>query len=195
MSEVNGNGNHKRKPGNPNLNGIPNANHPRQPRMIRAAMRRGEAMLLRVQGLSISQIAQKLGVSGPAAWKLVDKAIRERNDKYREEHPEAVRLALERLDGLLATWYPLALERDPKATELVLRIESRRSKLTGMDAVPHDSNQAGNTTNVVLVESLVVASQPTGTPVPVEQELSPLPTSTPIDVTPPLDVKPELDKG
>ena len=99
----------------------------------RAAVRRGEALELRMSGLRYRQIAAQLGVSAQQIHRDVTKALLE-VAALSEEDAEAVReLETQRLDTLLTAHWDEAIGGDRKATECVLRILTRRAKMLGID--------------------------------------------------------------
>jgi|SRR5579871_1043612 len=101
-------------------------------RRVEARLKQRRAMEMRLAGASYQKIADELGYSGTAgSYKAVmsamDETIREPAEKLRP-------LELDRLDGLLETWYPLARAGDEKAADIVLKIQARRARLLGLDA-------------------------------------------------------------
>jgi hypothetical protein len=105
-------------------------------RRLAAAERQVRALDLRKAGVSFPAIAKQLGYGGPAgAYKAVLSALR---NTQQEPADEVRRLAVERLDRILFAVWPRALDiHDPQQLECldrVLKIETRRAKLLGLDA-------------------------------------------------------------
>ena len=108
---------------------------PTSPVKLRAAERRIESLRLRKRGLTYSQIGEKLGVSSRTAYGDVKTEL-EKIRKVCSEEAELVReIELQRLDELWRVANTAALKGDLKAIDRCLRIQERRAKLLGLDAV------------------------------------------------------------
>ncbi len=96
------------------------------------AVRRGEALQLRLGGASFRQIADKLDFGGPSgAFKAVDQALKD----YLQEPADQLRqLELARLDAWTLSLAPACNAGDTDAIRTALRVMERRTKLTGLDA-------------------------------------------------------------
>ena len=96
----------------------------------RTSSRRRQALELRLAGLSFRQIAERLEVSLPSAWKHVQAAL----EQELEEPSQDVRQTeLLRLDRLQRAHWPQALGGSAEATDRVLKIMDRRARLLGLD--------------------------------------------------------------
>ncbi len=99
--------------------------------------RRLQALKLRQQGLQYQEIADELGISKPAAWMLVDKALSDYREAIKEEAKELVELSLMQLDALLRAHLPVATapgKPDDRSANIVLKTISERAKLMGLYA-------------------------------------------------------------
>lgn len=118
----------------------------------RAKIRRVEALKMRKEGYSYPQIAEYLNVSLSMAYKYVQQAIKEIQDKTIEATKDVIELEVQRLDDLLAAIWDRAVNGygkiikdknnqrreivvpDYKATQQALKIMERRSNLLGLDS-------------------------------------------------------------
>jgi len=119
---------------------------------IQATERQQQALELRRQGLRYDQIAERLGISTQAAWKLVMKAY-QRSLRQNDELAEFNRkLDLERLDAaLLAIWPQVEAGKSP-AVDRLLGILERRARLLGLDSPQKQEADIGETLARVLAE-------------------------------------------
>jgi hypothetical protein len=104
-------------------------------RRITGIAREQQAVQLRSNGASYDQIADALGYSQrDAAYKAVVRGIR----RYAEHYPESIELArsmaLQRIDQMMLAVWPDARRGDVQAIDRVLRLETRRASLLGLDA-------------------------------------------------------------
>lgn len=91
------------------------------------------ALLLRQGGASFRAIAAALGCSPRAAYKLVGRALAVLSTEAKAEQERARDLTLLRLDrAVLALWEDVE-KGDVKAIRELVRIETRRAKLLGLD--------------------------------------------------------------
>lgn len=99
------------------------------------AERRAKAIALRIAGMDWQTIADRLGYSDRAsACKDVTRAL-ERHRSEESRQIEILRqLTEERLDRLQAAYWAKALQGDPKAAEIVMKVMDRRAKHDGTDA-------------------------------------------------------------
>lgn len=92
--------------------------------------RQRRSLEFKLAGMSYRRIAEQTGVSAQQAYTDVQNALTE----YIREPTEEVRQQeAARLDRLMMTHWPKALEGDHDALNAVLRIMDRRAKLLGVD--------------------------------------------------------------
>ena len=109
---------------------------------IKLAERRLIALTLRKQGGSYRAIAEQMrqmeGISPRYSFRQahadVTACLRELLAKRQDLAEEYFALELERLNDLLAVWYPKARKGDPLATQMVLNILDREVRLLGLAA-------------------------------------------------------------
>ena len=105
------------------------------PRQIAAAERLSKAIEMRKAGATYAFIAQQLGyASESGAFYAVNQALQALNEKINEDLTEMKRLERERLDRLMVTLWPKALEGHLATVDRILRIMERRARLMGLDA-------------------------------------------------------------
>lgn len=106
-------------------------------RIAVAREREEQALELRKAGASYTDIGKRLGITRPAAYRAVVRALQKLNDKMAETGPVVRRLELERLDRLLLiAWRRLSQSNgeDDAALRHILAIMDRRAKYLGLDA-------------------------------------------------------------
>ena len=114
--------------------------HTVRPKTVRTAELMQQALELRKQGWSYTQIGRQLGITPNRAASLVHKAL----SKWVSEVAEDVRLLeLQRLDALLSAYWEPALKGDGAAADRVLRIMEQRAKLLGLNQVQVVENDLG----------------------------------------------------
>jgi hypothetical protein len=127
----------------------PNTLRGKQPRKLaianrgkpeKALLNRERAFQLRTEGKTYRQIAMELGVSVEVAYRYVDDFWCETHGRVVEKAVMLRAMELEVLDALTARWQTIALkgeclETALKATCQLLKIQERRAKLLGLDAV------------------------------------------------------------
>lgn len=96
----------------------------------RTNLRRQQALDLRLAGATYRQIGERLGVSPPIAWKHTQAALQQ---AVQEPAQEVRQIELLRLDRLQTAHWPQALGGNTEATDRVLKIMDRRSRLLGFD--------------------------------------------------------------
>lgn len=117
---------------------------------VQWAERRALVVSLRVQGGSLRDIAAqlrglpeedrlRLGISDSYCdvhvYRDLAAELKRVNEQAAEGIEEIKRLELERLDALLASWWPRATENlDPVAFDKVMSLLDRRSRYLGLDA-------------------------------------------------------------
>ena len=90
-----------------------------------------ECVRLRRAGLTLDEIAIRVGYSSPAS---VHYALKRINERISREDVEEIRnLESERLDLLQAANWDNAMQGDVPAGALILRVMERRAKLLGLD--------------------------------------------------------------
>jgi len=106
----------------PNQNGAEIARKQRRLRVLQS----------KVAGASVRQIAEQEGVSSGQIQKDVNRVLGELAREH-VGHADTVRaMQMERLNQLLLRWYQSALNRDPEATNIVLKILDRISQINGV---------------------------------------------------------------
>ncbi len=110
--------------------------------------REARALEMRKAGKTYEQIGAALGVSGPGAYQIVMRVLKQMNAEMADGLPEVSRLEVERLDALLAVAWPLAIggqytdpdtgetkqrAPDPAWLDRVVKITERRAKMLGID--------------------------------------------------------------
>jgi AraC-like DNA-binding protein len=112
--------------------------------------RRLAALKLRCRGWRIPEIAEQLGTSERQVARDLRQALDglDRLDHYRAR--QARLLDLERLDGLLQTFYPRATAGEPTAAHLVLAVLRRRAELLGYDAAPGSDDGPARPMEIVV---------------------------------------------
>ena len=95
---------------------------------------------LRLQGLSLKQIAAALGISLQLVAKIIDEALTEVVVESAEQHRK---LELARLDAMWAAIYERAMAGDLACIDRLLAIQARRAKLLGLDLAVSASLNSG----------------------------------------------------
>lgn len=111
------------------------------PIKLRAAQRRLEAIQLRRDGLSFTEIGSRLGISRQMANRIVRRELQNLQALSLQEADLLRTLEADRLDLLLKSFMPKAREGDHKAADVVLKVIDRRAKLFGLDAPTRTENQ------------------------------------------------------
>jgi len=93
--------------------------------------RREQAFSLFLAGLSLSQIAPRLGITVRGVEELLSRSLTSRTSRSAEKYRV---LENARLDRAQAAIWPKVLEGDTKAVDTFLRISQRRARLNGLDA-------------------------------------------------------------
>lgn len=104
--------------------------------------RQKEAWELRLEGQSLSEIADFLGYSGEdeLAKALTGEFKRQAQYMTTDERNMLLKMELDRLDRLQAKLWPSAMTGDEKSIEMVLKIMDRRIKILQLDAVDTTTN-------------------------------------------------------
>ena len=113
---------------------MPDANSPTAPRKVTAAERRLKAVELRTGGLSLQQIAEKLGVKKQSVHSMLTVAMAE-TAKLTNETAEILRLREnERLDVAQAAIWGAVMNGDIQAVQALIKLMARRAAMNGLDA-------------------------------------------------------------
>ena len=108
---------------------------PSKPQQIIINERRAKAVQLRLAGVDYDRISQQLGYkSRQQAREDVHRAYMQSTKEVRESVEELRNQDLDRLARLQAAFWGAAIQGDPKAGEMVLKILARRAKMLGMDS-------------------------------------------------------------
>jgi len=100
------------------------------------ALEREEQILrMRIGGARYQQIADRLGIAPSTVGRALQRGMARWQAQADDLVSELIWLQLERLDRLLLTLWPNALEGSLGAIDRVLKIEERRAKLMGLDLV------------------------------------------------------------
>jgi hypothetical protein len=102
----------------------------------------------RLRGMAIVDIAHARGITITAAKHLIREAHEAIAEDLKENLDLNRRLDLDRIDGLLRTFYPAARFGDEKAANVTLKCLERRAKLTG--AEPESSPGRNHPENVLV---------------------------------------------
>lgn len=103
-------------------------------RRVQAAERRVQALALRREGATFTEIGEALGINRSAAHKAVSRALDELAQLAEGEVVSLRALELDRLDALQRSVWTQAMDGALPAVDRVLKIMERRSKLLGLDA-------------------------------------------------------------
>lgn len=107
---------------------------------IVSAKRKAQALDLRIQGLSYTEIASQVGVARQHCHRYVVDALAEINEHAAEEAAELRRLESERLDQMLVALSKKIADGDVAAIQVALKIQDRRAKLWGLDSRGEESS-------------------------------------------------------
>jgi hypothetical protein len=108
------------------------------PTRIKATRRRMEALKWREKGLTFDAIGDKMGISGPVAYKLVKAAYGWLQQRMEERASDVLTLECSRLDALFKSYFDKAKAGDLKAAGLCLKVIERRQSLLGLNLVKHE---------------------------------------------------------
>lgn len=96
-----------------------------------------EAWAARVRGMTILDTAHEMGVSIAEAKVLIAEAHSAIAEDLKANVELNRQLDLDRIDGLLHTYYPLAKAGDTEAAKLVTSCVKHRATLTGIESLPN----------------------------------------------------------
>lgn len=101
--------------------------------------RRLKAWRLRLQGKSMREIAEALGVGLAQVHRDIhahDEELREREVEHAEQYRQ---IQLERLESVVAAFWDTALAGDPRAAAILLRVLDAENRLLGLSLAPGTS--------------------------------------------------------
>jgi hypothetical protein len=111
------------------------ARRPTAKSMVLAKSRELECLALRKAGATYDQIAEKTGLAREGARLAVSRALKSLAEATTEAAEEVRQLELDRLDAMLLGLWQKAQRGDTAAIDRVLKIQERRARLLGLDAV------------------------------------------------------------
>lgn len=131
------------------------------------AERDARVFALRKTGLSAADIARRMDLSVAQVTGAIDRQLKKLNREAYQAYPEVLRLELERLDQLQASFWPktqmrrteledgteVVLEPDEKAAATVMAIMDRRHKLLGMETAANVAVQEAQRIDAIDVRS------------------------------------------
>lgn len=95
-------------------------------------LRDQEALRLRLQGHSLAEIAERMGVGVPAAHRMVQRGLRDASPVREVAELRAEQAA--QIDALIAALWPRAEAGSARHAEVICRLIERKAKLLGLDA-------------------------------------------------------------
>jgi len=104
-------------------------------RKVQTLEREAQMLELRKLGYTYAQIAERYGLHLSTVYKIVQRAVERYRKQVLESAAELLQLELARLDALMVTHMPRALEGDHQSAKRVLEIIALQSKLLGLDRV------------------------------------------------------------
>jgi len=104
-------------------------------RKVQTLEREAQMLELRKMGYTYAQIAERYGLHLSTVYKIVQRAVERYRKQVLESAAELLQLELARLDALMVTYMPRALEGDHQSAKRVLEIIALQSKLLGLDRV------------------------------------------------------------
>lgn len=122
------------------------------PKQLQAAARRQKMLAMRSDGATQKQVAAKFKLSLRRTRELLDEGFKLLEAATVEDAAVLRKVANDRLEELYMAHRDQALEGDPKATELVLKMFERQAKLNGLDAPVKTENQTLNWTPSQILE-------------------------------------------
>ncbi|GAA3144817.1 hypothetical protein GCM10010466_39880 [Planomonospora alba] len=100
---------------------------------------------MRLAGVSYEVIAKQLGYSSRSAvCQDIKRALAKSMKEEQESAEELLKLEIDRLDRLMASVWPAALDGDVKAVEAAERIIKRRCGLLGLDLINRNGSGDGD---------------------------------------------------
>jgi hypothetical protein len=95
--------------------------------------REAQMLEMRKMGYTYSQIAERYKISTPKAYRIVQRAIDRYRAKVIESAEQLLQMELMRLDALLVTHMPRALDGDHQSAKRVIEIIALQAKLLGLE--------------------------------------------------------------
>jgi hypothetical protein len=95
-----------------------------------------EAWDARVRGARLVDLSHEMGISIESVKLLIKEAHDAIHEDLKANLEQNRQLDLDRIDGLLGTYYPAAKQGDPDCANVVLKCLAQRSKLTGIEPPP-----------------------------------------------------------
>jgi len=115
------------------------------PRELGADDKRQAALEYRIQGHSEASIADILGVSQQRVSQMLKEVLEEKTAAIMEMGEHLRTMELERIDRLILAWY-MAAQKDPRASDVLLRwIERRHKILPGLEVSRSEMSGPGGT--------------------------------------------------
>ena len=119
------------------------SNSPQSPRRMNAADRRREALRLRLGGLTMQAIGDKIGVTKQRVGVLLQEANAELRKETVTDAATLREVETARLDAQLVSIWGEVLKGDIQANTLALKIAARRAAMWGLDVTHMDVTSAG----------------------------------------------------
>jgi hypothetical protein len=114
---------------------VPTASSRSKARAAAISDRRRQAIQLRIAGVDLTTIADRLDYSSPQAVSVdITRALEQTTKALQVDADQLRAIELERLDRLQAGVWTRAINGDDKAVLSALRIMQRRARLLGLDA-------------------------------------------------------------
>jgi len=102
-------------------------------RRVELTVTEKKAVDLRIAGNSYQKIAEALDYTLEGARQVIFRAMEVNRNATKESCDELRQIEVQRLDDLLASLWPKALNGDMKAVDRVLKVAARRAALLGLD--------------------------------------------------------------
>lgn len=110
------------------------ANAPNAPRKAKASERSKQAVMMRIAGATFEQIAERLGITAQSAYGLVSRALEKTRAQTAESAETLRQMEIQRLDAMQAAIWSDAMKGDEQKIDRLLKIQTRRAALLGLDA-------------------------------------------------------------
>ncbi|MFI6485173.1 hypothetical protein ACIBH1_45195 [Nonomuraea sp. NPDC050663] len=127
-------------------------------REVELAQRRYQAVQMRIAGVPLAIISERLGYSGPASVsKDIDRSLQRAAAQEHMASEHLLKLEIDRLDRVMAALWPKALKGDVQSCETILKTINRRSSLLGLDLI--NRNGVGDTDMASLLGNMLAQLQ------------------------------------
>jgi hypothetical protein len=123
-------------------------------RGIEPCTRALEAWAARVNGSPIIDVAHTMGIGINDAKRLIKEVHEAIHDDLKENLALNRQLDLDRIDGMLSSYYPIAKAGDAEAANVVLRALKHRAQLVGLEAPPDPGRSHPETVMVWIQQQL-----------------------------------------